>query len=524
MFTTGLPGVTLAIFSAASMSVAIPTAIQIFCFLATLLAGRVARSAAMLYIIGGLSTFVIGGLTGVMVAMAPFNFQAHDTYFVVAHLHTVLIAGAVFPVVAGLYYYYPLALGKQLSERLGRVSFWLVFIGFNATFLPMHLTGLMGLPRRVFTYPAGLGLDPLNLLSTIGAFVLAAGFAVVAWDVVRPKRRQPYAARNPWDAGTVEWLQEIPGRPWGVRTIPFVERRYPMWETPGFLRDYDAGAFFLPDAEEGRREMLVTSSIDAEPIQCMRIPGPTYITLFAAIAVGGMFIFPTFKMYSWMGVSAVFSLIAIVIWLWTGTGEIPEKDTKAVGRGVTLPLYASGRHSAGWWAMGITMIAIFSAFISLVFGYFFYWTLRENFIPADARDHALWAVIALVATLAAWASTVLARKWNAADRAAAFYAGSAFGVVTAIAGGAALLAHPYFSDFDPTHGVYPAVVWLLAIWSALHLAIGAIMQLYCMARRFAGRMTATYDMDIVNVVLYWHFTMLTAAITLAINAGIPYLV
>src|SRR5688572_24612966 len=176
MFTTGLPGVTLTIFSAASMAVAIPTGIQFFCFIATLLAGRIVRSVPMLFIVGGLSTFVIGGLTGVMVAMAPFNFQAHDTYFVVAHLHTVLIAGAVFPVVAGIYYYYPLALNKLLSERLGRIAFWLIFTGFNATFLPMHLTGLMDLPRRVFTYPGGLGLEPLNLLSTVGAFVLALGF------------------------------------------------------------------------------------------------------------------------------------------------------------------------------------------------------------------------------------------------------------------------------------------------------------------------------------------------------------
>ena len=524
MFTTGLPGVTLAIFSAASMSVAIPTGIQVFCFIATLLAGTVARSVPMLYIIGGLSTFVIGGLTGVMVAMAPFNFQAHDTYFVVAHLHTVLIAGAVFPVMAGIYYYYPLALGKLLSERLGRVSFWLIFTGFNATFLPMHLTGLMGLPRRVFTYPAGLGLEPLNLLSTAGAFVLAAGFAVVAWDVLRPKARQPHAPRNPWSAGTVEWLQEIPGEPWGVRTIPRVDRRYPLWETPHFLRDYDAGAFFLPDAEEGRREMLVTSSIDAEPIQCMRIPGPTFLTLFAAIAVGGIFIFPTFKMYSMMAVSAVLSLVLIVIWLWTGTGEIPEKETKAIGRGVTLPLYLSGRDSPGWWAMGITMIAIFSAFISLVFGYFFYWTRDQHFIPDDARGHAGWAVMALAATVLAWAAAVLARKWNAANRAAAFYGGSVFGVVTALVAAAALLAHPYFSGFNPAAGVYPAIIWLLAIWSALHLAIGVIMLLYCTARRVAGRMTATHDIDIVNVALYWHFAMVTVAITIAITAGIPFLV
>lgn len=173
--------------------------------------------------------------------------------------------------------------------------------------------------------------------------------------------------------------------------------------------------------------------------------------------------------------------------------------------------------------MGITMLAIFSAFISLVFGYFFYWTRHEIFIPDDAREHTVWAVIALVGTAAAWASTVLARKWNAEDRAAAFYAGTLFGMATAVVGGAALLAHPYFSDLNPATTVYPAIVWLLAIWSALHLTIGVIMLLYCAARRLAGRMTANCDMDIVNVALYWHFTMVTVAITIAITAGIPYL-
>jgi cytochrome c oxidase subunit I+III len=522
MFTTGLPGVTLAIFSAASMAVAIPTGIQLFCFLATLLAGVVARSVPMLYMIGGLSTFVIGGLTGVMVAVAPFNFQAHDTYFVVAHLHTVLIAGAVFPVIAGLYYYFPLALNKQLSERLGRISFWLVFTGFNATFLPMHWTGLMGLPRRVFTYPAGMGLESLNLLSTAGAFVLAAGFAVVAWDVIRPKARQPDAPRNPWNAGSVEWLQEIPGRPWGVRTIPRIESRYPLWEQPGIIADYDAGRFYLPDAEEGRREMLVTSTIDAEPIQCMRIAGPTFITLVAAVCVAGIFIFPTFKMYGWMGVSIAVSIVVIWIWMWTGSAEIPEKPAKDIGLGTTVPLYASGRDSVGWWAMCITMLGIFSAFISLVFGYFFYWSLRDDFVPAAAQGGTAWSIGAAVTLAVAWGATIAARHLNAADRAGAYYAALTTAFVAGAASAAATLAGPWYSKLDPAAGVFQAIVWLLAIWSALHIAVGLVMHVYCGARRAAGRMTARYDMDIANVTLYWHFTAATVAITLAILAGFPY--
>jgi cytochrome c oxidase subunit I+III len=522
MFTTGLPGLTLALFSAASMAVAIPTGVQFFCFLATLLAGAIARSVPMLYVIGGLATFVIGGLTGVMVALAPFNLQAHDTFFVVAHLHTVLIGGAVFPLLAALYYYYPLVGGKLLSERLGRISFWLVFAGFNLTFMPMHVLGMLGMPRRVFTYPAGLGFETLNFVATIGAFILAAGIAVVVGDVLRPKGSQPLAPRNPWGAGTLEWLQEMPGQPWGMRTVPEIDARYPLWQQPDFLQHYDEGRFYLPDAEEGRREMLVTSTIDATPLQCMRIPGPTWITLVAAICVGGIFIFPTYKLYTWMGVSAVLSLAAIVVWLWTGTGEIPEKETKDVGLGLRLPLYVSGRDSVGWWAMCITLLAIFTAFLSLVFGYFFFWTRREDFPPDPATGPGLlWPIVGLALLGSAWALTALAYRWNGRNAATAYYASLIAAAILGALGIAALVAGPWTTGLVPSSGVYAASVWLLVIWAALHAAIGVVMQLYCVARRVAGRMTARYDLDIANVTLYWHFTAVTVLITVAVVAGFP---
>lgn len=522
MFTTGLPGISLGLFSAASEAVAIPTGVQIFCFIATIAAGRMTRSVPMLFTFGGLAIFVLGGLTGVMVALAPFDFQAHDSFFVVGHLHYVLVGGAIFPVIAACYYYFPLIGGKKLSDTLGRIAFWLLFVGFNVTFLPMHFAGLRGMPRRVFTYPADMGFDLINLVSSAGAFVLGVGFAVVAFDIIRPRRRQAYSKRNPWNAGTLEWLSEMPSKPWGVRSIPEIDSRYPLWDQPNFRRDVDQGRFYLPDAEEGLRETLVTTTIDAEPVQCLRLSGNTFVAALAALTTGGFFIFGTYHFWWLAGISAIAALCVIWYWLWTATATIPEKPAKDVGLGLKLPLYVSGPASVGWWAMFITMLADLTAFMSLVFGYFFYWTIHEDFPPDQAQGPGIfWPCVSVALLLSAWALTTLARRWNRTGKAVTFYLGLTAACALAVAGAASLIAGPWLTGLDPTDHVYPAIVWTLVIWTVVHIAIGFVMQLYCLARRLAGRMTARHDIDIANVVLYWHFVAVTVVMTVAVIAGFP---
>lgn len=522
MFTTGLPGISLALFSAASEAVAIPTGVQIFCFIATIAAGQFVRSVPMLFTFGGLATFVLGGLTGVMVALASFDFQAHDTFFVVAHLHFVLIGGAVFPIIGGCYYFFPLISGKALSDRLGRIAFWFLLVGFNLTFLPMHFTGLRGMPRRVFTYPEGLGFDTLNLISSIGAFILGIGVAIVAWDIIRPKRRQPLAPRNPWKAGTLEWLSASPPESWGMRSIPEIDSRYPLWDQANFVRDVDQGRFYLPDAEEGKRETLVTSVIDANPVQCLRLPGPSFVPAWAALTIGGFFIFGTFHWWWPAMASGVVGIGVVWHWLWHATSVVPEKPRKPVGLGVTLPLYCSGTASVSWWAMLITMLAVLTAFVSLVFAYFFYWTIHDDFPPAASTGPGVrWPVISAVLLLGAWALALLARRWNRAGNVPAFYGATGAAVLLALGGGAAILAGPWLTGLDPQTHVYSAIVWLLAIWTAFHAVVGALMLAYCGARRVAGRMTAVHDIDVQNVALFWHFVAITAVITVGVIAGFP---
>lgn len=520
MFATGLPQISLAFFSAASEAVAIPTAVQIFVFIATMLAGRVIFSTPMLFGTGGIAIFVLGGLTGVMVALAPFDWQAHDTYFVVAHLHYVLIGGMLFPVIAGIYYYYPLIDAKHLSDRMGRSAFWLMFVGFNVAFFPMHLAGLRGMPRRVFTYPADVGWDWMNLLSTVGAFVLASGVLVVVIDVLRPKHREDRGEQNPWSAGTLEWISE-PEENWGVRSIPHVESRYPLWDRKDLARDVNDGRFYLPDAEEGRREGLITSVLDAEPMQVLRVGGTAYVTIISAFSLGAVFIALTFHWWIATAISAIVCFCAIVYWLWTGTAEVPEKSVKDVGLGLTLPLYASGPASVGWWAMFITMVGDSTAFASLIFGYFFYWTIHPDFTAGIPGPGAQWPMISAALFLAAWAATLAARRLNARGLVAGMRAALTLALMLTLVASAAGLAGPWSHAMDPQAHVYPAIVWVLVIWELAHAAVGAVMQAYCLARSFAGRLTPIYDMDIRNIALYWHFMAITALITFAVIGLFP---
>ncbi|HSA88990.1 MAG TPA: cytochrome c oxidase subunit I, partial [Burkholderiales bacterium] len=259
MYATAIPLASLGFFSAASMAVAIPSGIQVFSWIATLWNGRPVMSTPLLFVLGFLFIFVLGGLTGVMVALVPFDWQVHDTHFVVAHLHYVLFGGIVFPLLAGLYYWLPLVTGRRVSDFTGRLVFWTIFIGFNLTFLPMHLTGLLGMPRRVYTYADGLGWELLNLTSTIGGFLTAAGVAGFLLDIALQRRFSPAGPSNPWGAGTLEWAIPSPVPSYNFAAQPRVEGRDPLWQAPP-----RAGYLAGPAAH---REMLVTSAVRADPEQ-----------------------------------------------------------------------------------------------------------------------------------------------------------------------------------------------------------------------------------------------------------------
>jgi cytochrome c oxidase subunit I+III len=314
----------------------------------------------------------------------------------------------------------------------------------------------------------------------------------------------------------------MPGRSWGIRSIPEIDSRYPVWDQPDLVRDIDEGRFYLPDAEEGRRETIVTTAVDARPTQCQRLPGNSFIPLVGAVTLGGFFVMGTFGQWALAVASLVAATGVFVYWLWVGTAEKPEKPEKDVGLGLRLPLYASGPASVGWWAMFITMLADLTAFVCVVFGYFFFWTVRDDFPPVrPSGPGVLWPAIALALAVASWGLTVLARRWNRRGAAGPAVAALLWASILAVLGGVALLVGPWTTGLQPTAHSYPATVWLLAGWTAVHLALGAIMHLYCLAARLTGRMTSRHDIDLANATLYWHFAALTAIVTVATIAGFP---
>ena len=230
MFATGLPAISLSFFSAASFVIAIPSAIAVFAWIATIWTGKPRFDTPFLFFAGFILLFVIGGVSGIMTASVAFDWQLTDTYFVVAHLHYVLLGINVFPVLGGLYYWFPKFTGRMADERLGKVSFWLLFIGFNVAFFPMHIVGLMGMPRRIYTYPEAMGVGPYNLVISIGAFVFAFGVLVFIANLWRSSASGRAAGSNPWDSPTLEWAVSSPPPEYNFRVIPQVDSRYPLWE------------------------------------------------------------------------------------------------------------------------------------------------------------------------------------------------------------------------------------------------------------------------------------------------------
>lgn len=324
MFATPLPELGDSLFTAASMVIAIPSAVQIFCWIATMWTGHPRLTVPMLFVLGFIFTFINGGVTGVMLASVPFDRQAHDTFFVVAHLHYVLIGGAVMPLFAGLYFWFPKFTGRLLGDALGKWHFWLFLIGANVAFFPMHILGLDGMPRRVYTYAASTGWGPLNLLASLGAVTLAVSVVVFLINVLRSWRHGLEAGANPWSAPGLEWSVASPPPAYNFVHSPVVSSAHPLWQTTNALP-------VMTGLRTDRREVLITTTFDAQPDARHSSPSGSIWPVYLAACMGVVFIGSIFRPY-WVLVGIALALVGLFGWGWQSSRPI-ERERIAMPNG-----------------------------------------------------------------------------------------------------------------------------------------------------------------------------------------------
>jgi len=330
MFSVGPGPLKKKIFALTTMLIAIPTGVKIFNWIATIWGGRVHLKTAMLFALGFIAMFTMGGLSGFMHASPPADLQQTDTYFVVAHIHYVLFGGAILGLFAGAYYWFPKVTGRMYNERLGKWHFWLMLIAFNITFFPMHILGTEGMPRRYYTYEANMGWDLWNLIETIGAFAMAFSILIFTWNVLVSLRAGQIAGDDPWDAATLEWSTSSPPPVYNFAKIPTIYSRRPLWDTkyPDLEMAHAPGAVVLRRGEAVQRERERVGQHDSqEPIH---LPSSTYGPLIVAFGItvaayGGVYV------ASSGGLSAIGCVIGLLImgygvvtWIRSSQADLPH--------------------------------------------------------------------------------------------------------------------------------------------------------------------------------------------------------
>jgi cytochrome c oxidase subunit I+III len=441
----------------------------------------------------------------------------HDTYFIVAHFHYVLIGGMVFPLFAAFYYWAPTASLKPLSESLGKTAFWLMFLGVNVTFFTMHITGLMGMPRRTYTYISAMGWGPLNLISTVGAYMIAAGVLVFLVDLFKNFRPFHGSAGNVWHAGTLEWL---PSGNYQTRSIPIVTSREPLWDQPNLPSDVEAGRYYLPGAPTGGRETIITSPIDAQPQYVLRMPGPSWPTVLAAAFTAAFFIDLTIQLYIPAFVCGVLAVVCVIWWMWD-TDPGPEVQSVDIGGDISLPTYVSGPMSHSWWAMVVLILVAGTTFACILFSYFFLWTVRPDVWPSTvaALPHVGWGGAAAILYILSSLTIFGAGRWLAdlPQRSAwPMRVSLLVAIPLLVAAVTVEILGQRSAGVSPSASSYGAAVFALASWQGFFAAVLAVMALYTIARSLAGRLSGARRATFDNTRLLWHYAVAQGLLSLAV--------
>ena len=513
MFTVGIPALALGFFSAASMLVAIPTGVQIFAWIATLWLGRPTYHVPMLWLVGFLIVFVAGGLTGVMVALVPFDWQVHDTHFVVAHMHYVLVGGMFFPLMAGLYYWLPHFSGRMPSERLGRWGFWLVFIGFNVTFLIMHWTGLIGMPRRVYTYDTGLGWDIPNLVSSIGSFIMAIGIGTILLDIVLHFRFGQPAKKNPWNADTLEWATSLPPSPYNFVSLPDIDSRHPLWKDPDLPDSIARGEHALTVIDHGRRETWGVDPLTGKAREIVHLPGNSWLPFIASLFLTALCLSLLSKAY-WIALIATLAILVVLFrWSWEN-GTHPAAAPDARTQPGEPPLHSRTFDGPGVWGMGVTLLANGALYLCLLFGWFYLWTVSPDWQVPEESGLNGWVMLGSAALLTLGALCMRSvparlRQGNSEHLLRNLCITAGLGVLQC----AVLLWLLLDANLAITETAHDAVIFVMLSYSLIHCALAAtltILQAWRVIKGYVG-LHAPYETVVVAQLWYYNAGVLWSA-------------
>ena len=522
MFAIGIPALSQAFFAVASMLVAVPTGIQLFAWIATLWSGRPVWSVPMLWIAGFLTIFVVGGLTGVMLAFVPFNWQVHDTHFVVAHFHYVLIGGMLFPLIAGIYHWLPHFSGRLPSERLSKAGFWLTFIGFNGTFLVMHWTGLLGMPRRVYTYDPGLGWDLPNLISSVFSFVMAFGIAALLLDLVLHWRHGRPAPLNPWNADTLEWASGTPPRAYNFASLPRINTLHPLWDDPDLPETIATGQHALPHAAHGRRETLGVDPVSGRVREVIHLPGNSWWPLVAGGVLSLLCMSLLLKQHP---VAVGLALVAVGVllrWSWEN-GAHPGTtagETQDLPQG--LKLHTHTFDGPGLWGMGMTMLADAALYASLLFGWLYLWTVVPEGFVDTASPLGTWPLLLVTLLLGAglWLLRRVVRRLRAGIDAGlkhSLWATSLCGVAACAVLGWLLMT----AGLQPTLRAHDAVLAFTLAFLLVHGALASVLAALQALRVHHGRVSLQAPYEPGVVAMLWQFCTLATALAWGVMALLP---
>ncbi len=508
MFATGLPPLALAFFGAASMLISVPSAIAVFAWIATIWTGRPVFKTPFYYFAGFVLMFTVGGVSGVMTAAVPLDWQLTDTYFVVAHLHYVLLGINVFPVLGGLVYWFPKFTGRLMNERFGKWTFWVLFVGFNLGFFPMHISGLLGMPRRVYTYPADMGWNTSNLLTSIGAFVFAIGIAMFIGNALVSLRRGAHAGANPWDASGLEWSTSSPPPPYNFAVLPSVNSRDPLWSAdasgprPGYL------------LHRGR-EALGVSPMTGEPDVILKMPDDSWAPFVLGVAATAVFVALLLHSATSTAFAALVCAAALVAWLWPrrelGQREpfapqpAPSNDTRTADDSLALPVGSAGEHAGGWWGVLTLVVTEAALFGYLIFSYLYLASQSPRLWPPDGLPKlgasSLNTVLLLSSSAFVWLAGALVRR---ARTVPAFWA-----MAAAIALGAAFVGIQFKEWHERPYGLssnlYGSLYFTITGFHMAHVIAGLIMLCWLAVWIARGYFDGRRDAALNIGGLYWHF-------------------